>query len=74
MAVYSMTGYANAASDPAGVSAEARSVNGRFLDLTLHLPDELRRLEPTLHNLLTNNFKRNKIELHLSTTHNDNTT
>jgi len=68
MAVYSMTGYANAASDPAGVSAEARSVNGRFLDLALRLPDELRGLEPALRDLLTGSFKRGKIELRLSTT------
>ncbi|MBL8315520.1 MAG: YicC family protein [Rubrivivax sp.] len=68
MAVYSMTGYANAASDPAGVSAEARSVNGRFLDLALRLPDELRGLEPALRDLLTSSFKRGKIELRLSTT------
>jgi hypothetical protein len=33
-----MTGYANAASDPAGVNAEARSVNGRFLDLACACP------------------------------------
>ena len=63
-----MTGYANAASDPAGVSAEARSVNGRFLDLALRLPDELRGLEPALRDLLTSSFKRGKIELRLSTT------
>lgn len=63
-----MTGYANAASDPAGVSAEARSVNGRFLDLALRLPDELRGLEPALRDLLTGSFKRGKIELRLSTT------
>ncbi len=62
-----MTGYANAASDPAGVSAEARSVNGRFLDLALRLPDELRGLEPALRELLTASFKRGKIELRMST-------
>jgi uncharacterized protein (TIGR00255 family) len=62
-----MTGYANAASDPVGVSAEARSVNGRFLDLALRLPDELRGLEPALREMLTATFKRGKIELRLST-------
>ena len=62
-----MTGYANATSDPVGVSAEARSVNGRFLDLALRLPDELRGLEPALRDLLTATFKRGKIELRLAT-------
>ena len=71
MAVYSMTGYANAASEgaesTASVSVEARSVNGRFLDLALRLPDELRGLEPALRELMTANFRRGKIELRVAT-------
>ncbi len=71
MAVYSMTGYASAASEPtaaaASVTVEARSVNGRFLDLALRLPDEVRSLEPTLRELLTAAFKRGKIELRVAT-------
>ena len=75
MAVYSMTGYANAASNvapeggdaSAAVTVEARSVNGRFLDLALRLPDELRSLEPALRELLTGSFKRGKIELRVAT-------
>jgi uncharacterized protein (TIGR00255 family) len=66
-----MTGYANAASEgiesTASVSAEARSVNGRFLDLALRLPDELRGLEPALRELLTASFRRGKIELRVAT-------
>ena len=73
MSVYSMTGYANAASavdadtGNAGVNIELRSVNGRFLDLAFRLPDELRSLEPALRELLGAAFKRGKIELRLST-------
>ena len=66
-----MTGYANAASEAgdcaAAVSAEARSVNGRFLDLALRLPDELRGLEPALRELFTAHFRRGKIEFRLAT-------
>jgi uncharacterized protein (TIGR00255 family) len=66
-----MTGYANAASaasETAGaVSVEARSVNGRFLDLALRLPDELRGLEPALREQLTSAFRRGKIELRMAT-------
>ena len=66
-----MTGYASAASEPTGAAAaltvEARSVNGRFLDLALRLPDEVRGLEPALRELLTAGFKRGKIELRVST-------
>lgn len=75
MPVYSMTGYASAASKASGapsaegqaVTVEARSVNGRFLDLNLRLPDELRNLEPALRELLTASLKRGKVELRAST-------
>jgi uncharacterized protein (TIGR00255 family) len=71
MAVYSMTGYASAASQgeaqTASVTVEARSVNGRFLDVALRLPDELRSLEPALRERLTAAFRRGKIELRVAT-------
>lgn len=81
MAVYSMTGYASASAGAAtrdttdasqaggagSVNAELRSVNARFLDLSLRLPDELRSLEPALRELTTATFRRGKIELRLST-------
>ena len=74
MAVYSMTGYASAASGgaaadaaAAAVSVEARSVNGRFLDLVFRLPDELRGLEPALRELLGAAFRRGKIEVRINT-------
>lgn len=74
MAVYSMTGYANASAGGAGdsgtghlpqggVVVELRSVNGRFLDVALRLPDELRALEPTLREMLGASFRRGKVEL-----------
>ena len=51
----------------AASSVEIRSVNGRFLDLALRLPDELRGLEPQLRAMLTARFKRGKIELRVTT-------
>ena len=51
----------------AAVTIELRSVNGRFLDLSFRLPDELRALEPALRELLAASFKRGKIELRLNT-------
>ena len=72
MAVYSMTGYASAAVElgPAlgSVSIEARSVNGRFLDLNLRLTDELRALEPALRELAAGACRRGKIEVRAATT------
>ena len=73
MSVYSMTGYASGRIAPRKVSDEhpagpglvidMRSVNSRFLDLTLRLPDELRAHEPALRQLLTQGLKRGKVEL-----------
>jgi uncharacterized protein (TIGR00255 family) len=56
-----------AARSGAGVSVEIRSVNGRFLDLSLRLPDDLRGLEPALRELLSAAFRRGKIELRMTT-------
>jgi uncharacterized protein (TIGR00255 family) len=77
MAVYSMTGYASATVgagesldsagfSSAGVTVELRSVNGRFLDLGLRLPDDMRGLEPALRELVAAQFRRGKIELRLT--------
>jgi len=56
---------AKAAAAPS-LAVEIRSVNGRFLDIAMRLPDELRGLEPALRAMLTARFKRGKIELRLS--------
>lgn len=53
----------------ASVSVELRSVNSRFLDLVLRVPDEFRGLEPALRDLLTGAFRRGKIELRLNARH-----
>lgn len=47
------------------VSAELRSVNSRFLDVSFKLADEFRGLEPVLREMLTASFKRGKIEFRL---------
>jgi uncharacterized protein (TIGR00255 family) len=57
---------AEEAVETAAVGVELRSVNGRFLDIALRLPDEYRGLEPALRELLTARFKRGKIELRLT--------
>jgi uncharacterized protein (TIGR00255 family) len=73
-----MTGYANSVAQPpkaedgnpvtqAAVSVELRSVNGRFLDLSMRMPEEMRGLEPQLRELIAGRFKRGKIELRINT-------
>ena len=48
--IYSMTGFASAAAelDSGSLTLELRSVNHRYLDLQLRMPDELRTQEPAL--------------------------
>lgn len=76
-AVLSMTGYASVQvriegdkpGDSAGAASlglEIRSVNGRFLDLALRLPDELRPCEPALREMVNSQIKRGKVELRAS--------
>ena len=64
MPVYSMTGYASVTHER-GLSVECRSVNGRFLDLSLKLPEELRACEPALREAVATRVKRGKLELRL---------
>ena len=60
------SGTHKAAPASASVSAELRSVNGRFLDLAFRMPDDFRALEPALRDLLAGAFRRGKIELRLN--------
>jgi uncharacterized protein (TIGR00255 family) len=57
-----------ATAGPAGgaVTVDIRSVNGRFLDLSLRLPDDLRGLEPALREMVGAQVRRGKIEVRLN--------
>ncbi|MBH9578725.1 YicC/YloC family endoribonuclease [Inhella proteolytica] len=75
MPVYSMTGYASALGQPPQnpdqvpapqLAVELRSVNGRFLDLSLRLPDELRHLEPPIRDAIAQGIRRGKVELRIA--------
>jgi len=62
--ILSMTGFAAEAAELPGLSLtiELRSVNHRFLDVTVKLPDEFRHLEPVLRERLSGELKRGKVE------------
>ncbi|MEO8346649.1 MAG: YicC/YloC family endoribonuclease [Betaproteobacteria bacterium] len=67
--ILSMTGFAAEAAELPGlsVSVELRSVNHRYLDVTVKLPDELRQLEPVLREKLAAALKRGKVECRVAT-------
>src|SRR5213596_2822866 len=62
--IVSMTGFAAVAAELPGLSlaVELRSVNHRYLDIAIKLPDELRSLEPALREQLGRELKRGKVE------------
>jgi len=61
----SMTGFANQTVTVGewNLSIECKSVNSRFLDLTLKLPDALRRSEPQLRKVVSDIIVRGKVEV-----------
>ena len=62
--ILSMTGFAAEATELPGLSlsVELRSVNHRYLDVTVKLPDEFRHLESILRERLSGELKRGKVE------------
>ncbi len=62
--IYSMTGFAAVAAelDAGSLALELRSVNHRYLDLQLRMPDELRVLEPALRESIAAQLTRGKVE------------
>ena len=62
--ISSMTGYAAASADTGRgtLGIELRSVNGRFLDLSLRVAEELRALEPMLRETITARVARGKVD------------
>ena len=66
--ILSMTGFAAVADELPGatLTVELRSVNHRYLDLTLKLPDEFRGLETALRERIAMELKRGKVECRAS--------
>jgi len=63
--IASMTGFGNATAREDGfeASVQIRSLNHRYLDLSVHLPRRLAALEPELRRLLQARLHRGKVEL-----------
>jgi uncharacterized protein (TIGR00255 family) len=69
-AVASMTGFAagGSASPRATLSVELKSVNARFLELAIRLPDELRSLEAGARELVGSRLTRGKVDMRVTLT------
>ena len=68
--LHSMTAFARIEShhDQGGVQWEIRSVNHRYLDVSLRLPEDLRRLEPKVRERVGARLKRGKVDCTLRVT------
>lgn len=66
--IFSMTGYAtvNQETPYGSFSLEIRSVNNRYLDIQFRLPEDFRKQEPAMRELLTTQLGRGKIECRLN--------
>ena len=62
--IHSMTAFARREADTpwGGLTWELRSVNHRYLDLGMRLPEELRALEPRVRELMQARLKRGKVD------------
>lgn len=66
--IYSMTGFGQAQIESAlcRLSIQIKSVNSRYLDLTLKLPEELAGYDSKIREHINRDIKRGKVELRLS--------
>ncbi|HEU0187049.1 MAG TPA: YicC/YloC family endoribonuclease [Gallionellaceae bacterium] len=66
--IYSMTGFAAASVDleAGSLSMEIRSVNHRYLDIQLRMPDELRQLESALREAIAGQLSRGKVDCRIN--------
>ncbi len=68
MAVFSMTGFAHVQkmTQMGTLCVELRSVNSRFLELNLRMPEELRIFEGKIRSLFTKRIARGKVECRMA--------
>ncbi|AFN36136.1 YicC/YloC family endoribonuclease [Taylorella equigenitalis] len=64
--IFSMTGFATNASQNSVFTVEIKSVNSKYLDINLKLPESIRYLEQTIRDKITQKILRGKLELQIS--------
>lgn len=71
-----MTGFGRSAvsDDKFSISVELKTVNNRFLDISLRLPGELQALESVVKKLISNRLARGRVEVNLQYDRNDDAT
>lgn len=69
--IYSMTGYANRTTQIKNLTFEIdiRSVNQKFCDLTIKCPEDIRKIEKSLREVIVSKIPRGKIDLRIHYKH-----
>ena len=65
--IQSMTGFARAQIQESWglITCELRSINHRYLEMSVHLPEMLRELENSIREQIRHHIKRGKIECYI---------
>lgn len=64
--IYSMTGFASNASENSTFTVEMKSVNNKYLDVNLKLPESIRHLELQIREKISKSILRGKIDLQIT--------
>ena len=69
MGALSMTGFGNESLEVDGghMTIEIRSLNNKYFDCVIKMPDHMKIIEASIREMLTNNIKRGKVEIKITT-------
>ena len=69
MGALSMTGFGNESLEVDGghITIEIRSLNNKYFDCVIKMPDHMKIIEASIREMLTNNIKRGKVEIKIAT-------
>ncbi len=75
MSALSMTGFGNESFevDDGHLTIEIKSLNNKYFDCVIKIPDYMKIIEPSIKEMLANNINRGKVEIKITTSFSNNT-
>ncbi len=69
MSALSMTGFGNESLEvnDGRITIEIKSLNNKYFDCVVKIPDHMKAIEPSIKEMLTNNIRRGKVEIKILT-------
>ena len=76
MSALSMTGFGNESFevDDGHLTIEIKSLNNKYFDCVIKIPDYMKIIEPSIKEMLANNINRGKVEIKITTSFSDDNT